>query len=245
MMRTDLSKYDGKYVRVTDTDGNSFTGYADCCSAEYCFHEYGTEENGVLVEGYLIYASGIASIEETEIIGTAELTTERLLLRRYHPEDADDLYEYFGKDPVMSQYSGWNPYATPDMARETVARFVERYDDPRFYGWVIECECDLLGTIGAYDHKDDTIEVGMSVKRDCWGHGYAAEALKAVLEYLTEHENISCVTAWCAADNIGSGKAMEKAGMKLVRTEKDGLAVGEKTYDKLIYEYREKGGKER
>ena len=69
----------------------------------------------------------------------------------------------------------------------------------------------MVGTIGAYDYKDDTIEVGMSVKRDCWGHGYAAEALKAALEYLTEHENISCVTAWCAADNIGSGKAMEKA----------------------------------
>ena len=31
---------------------------------------------------------------------------------------------------------------------------------------------------------------------------------------------------------------MEKAGMQLVQTEKDGLTVGENVYDKLIFEYR-------
>ena len=38
---------------------------------------------------------------------------------------------------------------------------------------------------------------------------------------------------------------MEKAGMRLVKTEKDGLAVGNRTYDKLSYEYRGKGGNKR
>ena len=179
-----------------------------------------------------------ADTEKTEVRGTSDLRTERLLLRRYRPEDAEDLYEYFGKDPAMVQYSGWNPYETPDMARETVERFIGSYRDRHFYGWAIDCDDVLVGTIGAYDYRDDTIEAGVSIKRDCWGRGYAAEALKAVLEYLTEHENISCVTAWRAPENIGSGKAMEKAGMKLVKTEKNGLTVGDKGYDKLIYEYR-------
>ena len=49
---------------------------------------------------------------------------------------------------------------------------------------------------------------------------------------------VSPATAWCASDNAGSFKAMEKSGMKLVRTEKDGLTVGDKVYDKLTYEYR-------
>ena len=59
-----------------------------------------------------------------------------------------------------------------------------------------------------------------------------------MLEYLTENEGISCVTAWCAAENTGSRRVLEKVGMKLVSAEKDGLAVGEKTYDKLNFEYR-------
>jgi RimJ/RimL family protein N-acetyltransferase len=63
-------------------------------------------------------------------------------------------------------------------------------------------------------------------------------ALTKVLEYLTENEGISCVTAWCAAENIGSRRVLEKSGMKLISTEKDGIAVGGKTYDKLNYEYK-------
>ena len=69
------------------------------------------------------------------------------------------------------------------------------------------------------------------------GRGFATEALKKVLIYLTENERIPCVTAWCAEENIGSRRRLEKAGMRLVRTEKDGLTVGERVYDKLIYEY--------
>ena len=95
-----------------------------------------------------------------------------------------------------------------------------------------------MGTIGAYDYRDGRIEAGFSIIRVCWGRGYATEALKAVPQYLTENEGIPCMTAWCAAENAGSRKVLEKAGMRLVRTEKDGLTVGDRTYDRLVYEYR-------
>ena len=95
----------------------------------------------------------------------------------------------------------------------------------------------LVGTIGAYDYAHDQIEVGFSVDKGWQGRGFATEALRKVLAYLTENEGISCVTAWCAAENTGSRRVLEKAGMKLIHTEKDGLVVREKTYDKLIFAY--------
>ena len=169
--------------------------------------------------------------------GTTELRTQRLTLRGYRPEDADSLYRYFGTDPVMYKYSGWNPYATPEMAEGAVREFIESYADEHFYGWVLDADGALCGTMGAYDFEDDRIEVGFSIARNCWGRGYATEALKAVLAYLTENEGISCVTAWCAAENIGSRRVLEKSGMKLVRTEEGGLTVGDCVYDKLVFEY--------
>ena len=45
------------------------------------------------------------------------------------------------------------------------------------------------------------------------------------------------MTAWCAAENIGSRRVLEKSGMKLVREEKNGLEVGDRVYDKLIFEW--------
>ena len=126
------------------------------------------------------------------------------------------------------------------MAQETVREFIAGYDDDHFYSWVMDVDDVLVGTIGAYDYDNDQIEVGFSVVREWQGRGIATAAVKKVLEYLTENEGISCVTAWCAAENTGSRRVLEKAGMQLVRIEKDGLKVEDKVYDKLIYEYRRK-----
>ena len=148
--------------------------------------------------------------------GTREIKTERLILRKHVPEDASVLYQNFGLDPEMYKYSGWNPYATVEMAEKTIAGFIDRYSDPRFYGWAIEKDGCLIGVIGAYDFDEekDSIEVGMSIEKASWGKGYAGEVLTEVLKYLTEEENIGTVTAWCEEDNIGSEKAMLKAGME-------------------------------
>ena len=235
-----LSEYDGKYVRIKDIYGNTFSGFAEYGSREFLECEWGGDEDGIFIEDVIIYRSQIKSIEEIVPHGTAELHTENLVLRRYRPEDAEQLYEYFGKDPEMYKYSGWNPYATPEMARETVKHFIESYADEHSYSWVIDANGDdvVAGTIGAYDYEDGQIEVGFSVARGWQGRGIATEALKKVLEYLTENEGISRVTAWCAAENIGSCKVLEKAGMKHVRTEKDGLEVCGATYDKMNYEFK-------
>ena len=167
--------------------------------------------------------------------GTRELETGRLRLRRYRMEDAALLHQYLGIDEKMYEYSGWNPYATPEMAQGTVREFIESYENPPFYGWAIELKKDsdyvFAGTVGAYDYDPEagTAEVGLSVRRDLWGQGIAGESLSAVIDYLTREEKIPCIKAWCADANIGSKKAMEKAGMRLVSTETGGLKVGDKS----------------
>ena len=135
-------------------------------------------------------------------------------------------------------YSGWNPYATLEMARENVRGFIDSYEDDHTYSWIMDIDDVIVGTIGAYDDKDDQIEIGFSVVPGWQRRGLATEALKKVLEYLTENEKISCVTAWCAAENIGSRKVLEKAGMQFLGTEKHAITVGDRVYDKLMYEYR-------
>ena len=189
----DLSKYEKKHVRIADIYGCTYTGLASYGNYEFLMHEYGGDEDGIFIKDVLIYNSQIDSIEEIEVHGTAELCTERMVLRRYCPEDADVLYRKFGSDPAMSRYSGWNPYETLDMARETVRRFIDSYDDERSYSWVMDVDDVLIGTIGAYDYKNDRIEVGFSVDGSWQGRGLATEALRKVLEYLTENEGISCV----------------------------------------------------
>ena len=53
----------------------------------------------------------------------------------------------------------------------------------------------IVGTCGGYDDRDHPIEVGFSVVLEWQGRGLRAEALRRVLEYLTENEGIASVTA--------------------------------------------------
>lgn len=84
--------------------------------------------------------------------GTTRIETKRLLLRPHVMEDTEYLYRHFGTDERMYAYSGWNPYATREMARETVRHFIGSYADPSFFGWAIEAGQGIIGTIGAYDY---------------------------------------------------------------------------------------------
>ncbi len=237
-----LSKYEKKHVHIRDIYGDTFTGMASYGNHEFLMHEYGGDEDGLFIEDCLIYNSQIESVEEIEVHGTVELCTDQMTLRRYTPEDAEPLYRRLGTDPAMYQYSGWNPYATLEMAQDTVRRFIDSYDDEHAYSWVMDVDDVLIGTIGAYDYDpvNNKIEVGYSVVKAWQGRGCATEALKEVLKYLTENEGIDCVTAWTAGENTGSRRVLEKCGMQLAAVEKDGLKVGDRTYDQLIYEYKVK-----
>ncbi|MDO4481985.1 MAG: GNAT family N-acetyltransferase [Bacillota bacterium] len=171
--------------------------------------------------------------------GTVTLKGDRIILRRYSVEDINVLYEDLGLDIKMYEFSGWNPYKTPEMTAATVEKYICSYNDAAFYGWAVESEGRLIGTVGAYDYNEaeNSAELGISISRRYWNKGYGSEALDMVIKYLTEVEDIGLLKAWCAADNKGSRKAMENCGMKLKSIEKNGLAVGENVYDKLNFEY--------
>lgn len=81
-----LSDYDGKLVRLTDDNGQVFDGEAVWDSAEYCFHEYGEEEEALRIDNWLFYRSQIQSVE---LLGQREpaLWMSRPLHRmKLHPE---------------------------------------------------------------------------------------------------------------------------------------------------------------
>ena len=59
--------------------------------------------------------------------GTIFLQTDRLTLRQHVLQDAPVLHRSCGLDEAMFQYADWNPYATEEMALETMGRFLASY----------------------------------------------------------------------------------------------------------------------
>ena len=59
-----LSRYDGKNVKITTTDGSVFVGEADFCPSGYGLVEFDRQEESVNVDDAQIFLSDIATIEE-------------------------------------------------------------------------------------------------------------------------------------------------------------------------------------
>lgn len=55
--------YEQKLIRLTDDQGNTFTGVADTFPAEYGLHEFGREEEGVQLGEYVVFKSEIRKVE--------------------------------------------------------------------------------------------------------------------------------------------------------------------------------------
>ncbi|MDO4648471.1 MAG: hypothetical protein Q4B26_07450 [Eubacteriales bacterium] len=54
--------------------------------------------------------------ESIKAIGTQEVKTERLLLRKFRAEDVTAVYENYGSDPKVKEYISFAPCATLEGA---------------------------------------------------------------------------------------------------------------------------------
>ena len=115
----------------------------------------------------------------------AVLTTERLRLRpwTHSPADLVRLTDLYGRDEV-TRWMGGTPSVPPV---ELVARWraVARSDD-RFGVWAVELAgtATVAGTVllKPLPHGVGEVEVGWHLHPDSWGHGYATEAARAVVD---------------------------------------------------------------
>jgi RimJ/RimL family protein N-acetyltransferase len=84
----------------------------------------------------------------------------------------------------------------------------------------------LLGTAGLRpldDSEDAEIEIVYSLEPDRWGHGYAAEAAVAILDYAFEVLGLGRVLAEIDRDNAASEAVARRLGMRPVETPADPL----------------------
>ena len=71
-----------------------------------------------------------------------------------------------------------------------------------------------VGLMGIKDGPDEhgDLEIGYGLNPECWGEGYATEALQALLPYWQASPGVRHVTAETSVSNVASGRVLEKCG---------------------------------
>lgn len=149
--------------------------------------------------------------------GTQMIRTKRLILRRFCETDVRAIYNNYGSDAEVQKYIMWVPCDTLEKTKQFVQNHLESYGSQLdFYGWGIEWEGEIVGSIGAFNVDDDvcSCELGYSLGSKFWRKGIVTESAKAVMEYLFQEVGMNRIYASHHEENIGSGKVLKKIGMK-------------------------------
>lgn len=149
--------------------------------------------------------------------GTVSLHTQRLLLRRLTPEDAEAMYRNWASDPEVTRYLTWPPHTAVQQTRALLEAWEAQYRDSTFYQWAIVPEDvgEPIGSISVvkWDEDTDTAEVGYCIGQKWWHRGYTSEALQAVMAFLFREVKIQRLEARHDTQNPHSGAVMQKCGM--------------------------------
>ncbi len=152
-------------------------------------------------------------------VGTQRIETDRLILRQYRVEDADDMYRNWASDPEVTRFLTWPAHGSIEVTQYVVNSWVSSYEDGAVFHWAIELKASghVIGDIAAVKviPEIDAAEIGYCLGRAFWGQGIMPEALKAVILYLFEQAGMNRICAGHDVNNPKSGRVMDKAGMKL------------------------------
>jgi RimJ/RimL family protein N-acetyltransferase len=143
------------------------------------------------------------------------LETERLILRPWSEEDAQDLYVY-AKDPQVGPIAGWPPHTSVENSLEIIKNVLSAKET---YAVVLKEEQKAVGSIGLMtgsasnlDISDEEGEIGYWIGVPFWGQGLIPEAVGEMLRH--GFEDLRLEKIWCGYfdGNIKSKRVQEKCG---------------------------------
>ena len=87
-------------------------------------------------------------------IGTQSIETKRLLLRPFLESDAQAMYDNWASRSDNLLHVTWDAHESPEVTQQSIARWVENYQNMDFYKWAIclkEKPEQVIGDISVVD----------------------------------------------------------------------------------------------
>ena len=145
------------------------------------------------------------------------LQTERLVLRRFRPEDAPAFAAY-RSEPDIARYQSWDaPYSLADAKRMAAEMATANPQDLGWFQYAVERndQPGLIGDVGVCRSDEGRqAELGFTFAPEHQGHGYAREAVARIVEFLLVEEGLHRLTAGADGRNDRSARLLERVGFR-------------------------------
>lgn len=161
------------------------------------------------------------------------LETNRLILRPFNINDAEDIFTMWASDDEVTKYLTWNSHKTIEDTYRILNIWLDQYEKPERLNFavVLKEENTLIGGIDVVGYLDSIPVIGYVLSRKYWNNGYMTEACKCLLNYLFSL-GYKQIRIDAAVDNVGSNKVIQKCGGKLINTVEEFIEA-KNTYFKI------------
>ncbi len=149
------------------------------------------------------------------------LETERLVVRRWAPDDAEVAFAIYGNPEVMRYVGTGHAHPSVEHTQAVLARVIARYaEQPGLGFWAVDEKASgrlvggaaLLPLPGDADAPPE-IEVAYHLAHVAWGQGYATEIARACVRYGFERLGLKRIIGLVYPENAASRRVLEKAGL--------------------------------
>jgi len=140
-----------------------------------------------------------------------------MTLRPMRPSDGDALHAVWGDAEAM-RYWDWPPMKSVAVTRNVVKRQCEeaKHGEAIYWAMCIEGRRDPIGAcdLSEIDTHHRRGEIGFLVAREFWGHGYAVEAMRAVVGYATNALKLERLSARTHTGNEACVSLLKRLGFR-------------------------------
>lgn len=167
------------------------------------------------------------------------IETERLLLREYNGSDWEAVHDYAQNADILI-YEAWGPNSETDTKQFIKTAVEDQIVQNRTsfdLAIILKKEEKLIGGCRFWftNTKPDEIYIGYILNPLYWKNGYAGEAVKALIDHITESK-IKSIKATCDVLNIASQNVLEKCAFKLTSTIEKDIKMKGRYRDTHVYE---------
>ncbi|RXM49907.1 MULTISPECIES: GNAT family N-acetyltransferase [unclassified Chryseobacterium] len=145
-----------------------------------------------------------------------KIKTERITLQPVNDSYIDDIVEHFTEE--VTQYMPFNPQGD----RQEIITFVNESQKTLLQNTdlvmaVLDSKGTFVGCCGIHNITEESIELGLWLKKSAQGKGLGTEIIKTLIEFSESNLTFNYILYPVDEENTASRKIPEKLGFKLTK----------------------------
>jgi ribosomal-protein-alanine N-acetyltransferase len=143
------------------------------------------------------------------------METERLVLTRFRPEDAEAIFYTYASKPEATRFMMWPMHQSISDTRSYLNYALQGWHQGIDYSFAVRLKSSnrLIGSCGLMN-DEGKIQFGYILGPAHWNNGYATETTRALLAEVRRHPEVYRINTFADTENTASIHVLKKCGLE-------------------------------